>query len=224
MDDRKEWIPLRQAVAEVTEVYQDALKGTHAEARSAAIKALTRWLAEAACTGKSARWGVNFFSDGKYRRGIRSDNYGEKIPSGLWRYVQGLGTTYADWVSGEFLCEGQMHAGSHTEVAVWAYDVFIERRGIPLIGGESNPSSADGSVSNGKGRRRGRPRKWNWDEAIYAIIAEANKPDGLPDGYGAQAEVGRMLAQWFRDNQNGEPASSEIGARAAKIMAAISEH
>jgi hypothetical protein len=69
----------------------------------------------------------------------------------------------------------------------------------------------------------GRARKWDWDGALAYIAAVANKPDGLPEGHGAQAAVERMIAEWFVARTDGSPPESEIRKRAAQVMSAVQE-
>lgn len=69
----------------------------------------------------------------------------------------------------------------------------------------------------------GRARKWDWDGALAHIAAVANKPDGLPEGHGAQAAVERMIAEWFVARTDGSPPESEIRKRAAQVMSAVQE-
>lgn len=69
----------------------------------------------------------------------------------------------------------------------------------------------------------GRARKWDWDGALAHIAAIANRPDGLPEGHGAQAAVERMIAEWFITRTDGSPPESEIRKRAAQVMSAVQE-
>jgi hypothetical protein len=71
-------------------------------------------------------------------------------------------------------------------------------------------------------RAGGRPMKWDWEGAIAAVVAEANRnPDGLPDGYGAQTKIEKMMAEWFLERAADCPAESEIRKRAQKIVAEV---
>jgi hypothetical protein len=69
----------------------------------------------------------------------------------------------------------------------------------------------------------GRARKWDWEGALAHIVCVANKPDGLPEGHGAQAAVERMIADWFVTRSDGAPQESEIRKRAAQVMSALRE-
>ena len=64
----------------------------------------------------------------------------------------------------------------------------------------------------------GRPPKWDWEGALAFVIAQAQQPDGLPTGPGAQARIEEMIAAWFDKETGDSPAPSQIRQRAAKIM------
>ena len=64
----------------------------------------------------------------------------------------------------------------------------------------------------------GRPARWDWEGAMMSVIAEAQKPDGLPTGHGAQARIEELIAAWFTDQSGDCPAPSQVRQRAAKIM------
>jgi hypothetical protein len=66
----------------------------------------------------------------------------------------------------------------------------------------------------------GRPRKWDWEGALTSVIQVANTPDGLPEGYGAQAMIERAIADWFAHTAGSTPPESEIRKRAAEIVRA----
>lgn len=69
--------------------------------------------------------------------------------------------------------------------------------------------------------RIGRPRTWDWDAATTHLLTVAQTPDGLPTGKGAQAQIERIIADWFMKETNSTPAESLIRNHAAKIMRAI---
>ena len=64
----------------------------------------------------------------------------------------------------------------------------------------------------------GRPPKWDWESALEHLIAQAQTPDGLPHGPGAQAEIERMMSDWFITRENAAPSESQIRSRAQRIM------
>lgn len=59
----------------------------------------------------------------------------------------------------------------------------------------------------------GRPRTWNWEDAAIQVMARLHF-EGCPE---KQADVENLMAQWFRDHCNSEPAESEIRKHASKI-------
>lgn len=81
-------------------------------------------------------------------------------------------------------------------------------------------SQAVETLRGGPGRRP----KWDWEGALAAVTAIANGVDGLPIGLGAQAEVERLLAEYFTAQSGGAPSESELRKRASRIMQAIDEH
>ena len=77
-------------------------------------------------------------------------------------------------------------------------------------------------TSNVEGRRSiGRPQKWDWDGAMAHIVAEAQTPDGLPTGAGAQAKIEAMMQAWFIDQFGDAPATSQIRRRASTIIQSL---
>lgn len=219
------WISARAAVAELAEVYHADMRDTFAEARKAAITGLIHNLTHRRCEARAKRWGVYFRRKSGKIIAVNSETHGCKIQAGFWRYCFEAPDGYHDWIAGEFYCGASLSASQTTSVMATAEGVEFDRRTLPVIGSTLPRSKAETArLGQVEPKRRGRTPFWKWEDAICAITAIANLPHGLPDGHGAQAEIGRMLAQWFRDNQDGEPASSEIGARAAKIMTAIDAH
>mgnify|MGYP003670918167 CR=1 FL=1 len=84
-----------------------------------------------------------------------------------------------------------------------------------LAMGETGLSNRSSSTV---GRHVGRPRTWDWDGAMAHIVAQAQTPDGLPTGHGAQARIETMIAEWFESEVGGSPAVSQIRKRASTIM------
>ena len=82
---------------------------------------------------------------------------------------------------------------------------------------ENYRSSFSGSKSEG-----GRPQKWDWESALIHVIAEANTLDGLPTDRGAQAQIEKMISEWFIRKTGNSPADSEIRKRASAVIKAIS--
>ena len=71
-------------------------------------------------------------------------------------------------------------------------------------------------------RQVGRPLKWDWEGVMAHVVAQAQQPDGLPTGSGAQARIEEMMAEWFTDETGEAPSPSQIRQRAAKIMRMLS--
>lgn len=67
----------------------------------------------------------------------------------------------------------------------------------------------------------GRPPKWDWEGALAFMISQAQTPDGLPTGAGAQARIEEMIAEWFVTANGDAPAPSQIRERAASIIRSI---
>lgn len=224
-----EWVPLRQAVIEVSAIYAEAMQCDRREAIDDALESVLRRAEFMLADTRASKWILNFPED-KHGKAWRRDHYDTpSIPSEFWAvYKRAECVVTDDWVVGEFAFsfDGTEEVPGGFGMAV---GVEITRRGLPLIGENAAMSSgacaAFGKLQERLEERRGARRKWDWEGALCSIIVEANSnPDGLPEGFGAQAEIGRRLAEWFRNNQNGEPVPSEIGARSARIVQTIDRH
>lgn len=55
--------------------------------------------------------------------------------------------------------------------------------------------------------RRGRPTEWDWGGALAHLVAVADGKDGLPE---IQAEIERLVADWFFEKKADQPAESAI--------------
>jgi hypothetical protein len=66
--------------------------------------------------------------------------------------------------------------------------------------------------------RIGRPRTWDWDGAITYLLTVAQTPDGLPTGPGAQAQIERLISEWFTNETGDAPAASQVRQHVTKIM------
>lgn len=65
-----------------------------------------------------------------------------------------------------------------------------------------------GSQISGMARHVGRPRKWDWEAALTFVVSQAQTPDGLPTGHGAQAKIETMMAEWFERETGKSPSPS----------------
>lgn len=75
--------------------------------------------------------------------------------------------------------------------------------------------------SSGSKNKGGRPQKWDWEGALIHLVAVANTPDGLPTGQKAQAEIEKIISDWFDPKAENTPVESEIRKRASAVMQAI---
>jgi hypothetical protein len=64
----------------------------------------------------------------------------------------------------------------------------------------------------------GRPRKWDWDGALTHLLGIAQHPDGLPTGPGAQAQIEKLIAEWFIASTGSSPTTSQVRACAQRVM------
>lgn len=230
MDSKqRNWLPIRQAVAEVAPSYEAVMHCTPAEATEHAWEAIWRRLRLGMASARARRWYLHFSNHKE-----QSVHNNTEVDSGFW-YVLYSGELEIDWVAGEFSCfrdDGELNesqsgatANAYAHGAAWGVDVA--REDLPIIG-DANEMTNRASLDRYElrlGRDRGRPRKWDWEGALSGIVAEANSnPDGLPAGYGAQAEIARMLADWFSAHQSGQPTDSELQKRARLVLSAVETH
>lgn len=89
-----------------------------------------------------------------------------------------------------------------------------------LAPGANSPQPTSKQITT-PSKRIGRPAKWDWEGALTHVTALANLPDGLPEGSGAQAQVARLINDWFVANTGDAPAESEVRKRASMIMGAL---
>jgi hypothetical protein len=68
-----------------------------------------------------------------------------------------------------------------------------------------------------RARASGRPPKWDWEGVLAYVVSQAQQPDGLPTGPGAQARLEELMASWFVGQTGDAPASSQIRQRASSI-------
>ena len=53
------------------------------------------------------------------------------------------------------------------------------------------------------------------------LLSIAQTPDGLAMGQGAQAQIERLIADWFMTSAGNTPAESQVRQHATKIMIAL---
>jgi hypothetical protein len=69
----------------------------------------------------------------------------------------------------------------------------------------------------------GRRREYDWDGALLYLVGQAEKNSIAPDpeAHGAQANIARVLADWFSLNGGKVPADSQLQACAKRALDAI---
>lgn len=82
---------------------------------------------------------------------------------------------------------------------------------------------AETRLTNSQSSRVGRPPKWDWEGVLAFAIAQAQTPDGLPTGHGAQSKIEAMMAEWFERETGESPSISQIRQRASKVMRLIAK-
>ena len=145
-----------------------------------------------------------------------------------------------DWMGGTIRCEHLNPGGELTEFLFPSDDLFgtafekpeyeatihglsfqlneIELLLPNLDIGQRSGFTAEHSISR---RKVGRRPKWDWEKAMAFVVSQAQTPDGLPTGAGAQARIEDMIAGWFTDETGNSPSTSQIRERAAKIIAML---
>jgi hypothetical protein len=128
-----------------------------------------------------------------------------------------------DNLANENLFPSQDYAGSEFEKA--DYEIRFEglkfdASRIELLWPNATfDVSKEPSLKGGRNRQSiGRPTKWSWDGVMAYVVSQAQTPDGLPTGAGAQARIEEMISGWFLLESGDSPAPSQVRQRAALIM------
>lgn len=141
------------------------------------------------------------------------------------------GTLWAEWVPDErnrfepfFPSEDLL--GSEFDDAdfeVRFAGMSFESNVIEMLLPSAHLRSSTQGVADHTDRKRsiGRPPKWDWEGSLAFIVSQAQMPDGLPTGPGAQARIEEMMANWFTDKTGDMPAASQIRQRAAAIIRSL---
>ena len=138
------------------------------------------------------------------------------------------GVIEVEWIDDENLANenlfpSQDYAGSEFEKA----DFEIRFEGLKfdasrielLLPNALFDASKELTLAGGRHKQSiGRPTKWNWDGALAYVVSQAQTPDGLPIGDGAQARLEEMISEWFVQESGDSPAVSQVRQRAALIM------
>ena len=127
-------------------------------------------------------------------------------------------TDFLDTNSNEFGFSDD-HCGKNVRFVLYGLHFYLHQVEM-LVPTASTPHATNLSALPIR-RDIGAPRKWDWDGSLIDLIAHANRPDGLPNGAGAQAAIERIMGDWFISQTGNTPAPSEIRLRAAKVMAAL---
>lgn len=238
--DQEEWIPLRDAVKDVAFAMSQYLFCNPRECIDPALQIVKEYGALGFLRFRAKRW-FSYLNDPK------RENYDVKrlnscsgeidnITMGFWinekLYDNPFELSHVWYLDGIGFCAPYFcDDGEELEIYVSAFGVEVTRRGLPIIGDGADRSGAPSNEASDeleplqKAMRlrevRGRPRKWDWEGAWAALVAEAHTPDGLPEGEGAQARIARIMANWFQQKYGEEPADSEIRKRAAAVLEAI---
>jgi hypothetical protein len=64
---------------------------------------------------------------------------------------------------------------------------------------------------------RGRPPKLDWPAAMRWLVVKVSR-DGLPEGYGAQAEVESWVSQWFINQGNDDVSETMVREHVHKLF------
>lgn len=236
--DQEEWIPLRDAVKEVASAMAQYLFCNPRECINDAIDLIMDHCTTTMTNIRAEGWIYNEYDyDAKDENKIKEESGEGAIYPMLflmWRLGNiEKGIESKEWLYGEISFSGTFRNvdGQNVIFNAYACGVEINRCGLPIIGNGTDRSSAPSKEESQEleplqkamifRELRGRPRKWDWEGAWAALVAEAHTPDGLPEGEGAQASIARIMANWFQQKYGEEPADSEIRKRAAAVLEAI---
>jgi len=124
------------------------------------------------------------------------------------------------WFPNEELMYSEFeHAAYEADFTGLAFELSRIEMLLPTMVSASLKSEA--RVTNPQTSRVGRPPKWDWEGVLAFVIAQAQTPDGLPTGHGAQSEIERMMAEWFEQETGGSPSTSQLRQRASRVMRLI---
>ncbi len=84
----------------------------------------------------------------------------------------------------------------------------LNKRGDLAVTDETKPVAPESPED--ESTKRGRKPIWDWEGAFAHLLWVANCPDGLPR---VQADIERLVADWFRQTVDNEPAESAIRKR-----------
>ena len=142
-----------------------------------------------------------------------------------------LGTLKTDYIPDEreapewLFWDREEHLGSQFDRAEFEVELSglcFDRGVIEMLlpTGQLN-DDRNGAVASRALVHKGRPRKWDWDGAMAHLVSLAQHPDGLPQGYGAQAYIEKAMSEWFVESTGDSPSTGQIRERAQPIMRAL---
>jgi hypothetical protein len=141
------------------------------------------------------------------------------------------GTLWADWIPDErsrfeFLFPDEEVLGTEFEMADFEAlftGMRFQLNQIEMLLPNFQMPSSNVVLTDRADRTRsiGRPPKWDWEGALAFIVLQAQLPDGLPTGPGAQARIEEMISGWFSTEAGDTPAPSQVRQRAAAIIRSL---
>lgn len=175
--------------------------------------------------------------DRVYEQGYEWDDTDapETIDAGFFMFATELdwdkGTLWAEWIPGDkdildlFFPNEEMMASEYQNAQFEARftGLKFQLKQIEMLLPNFHMPTASIVLNDRaeKNRSVGRPVKWNWEGALAFVVAQAQKPDGLPTGPGAQARIEEMISSWFIDEAGDSPSTSLVRQRAAAITRSL---
>jgi hypothetical protein len=118
-----------------------------------------------------------------------------------------------------------------SELSLALGDMCFDLRSLEMLAPGAEPPrvellSLDQMAATDGPPRRGGPgrrREYDWDGALLFLIgqAEMNSIAQDPDAHGAQADLARLLGDWFLENGGKIPADSQLQSYAKRALGAI---
>lgn len=95
----------------------------------------------------------------------------------------------------------------------------FDRQAIEMLlpGVQLAASTVTVVATGARPRPTGRPPKWDWEGVLAYVVSRAQQPDGLPTGPGAQAQLEKLMSDWFIEETGDAPAPSQIRQRASSV-------
>jgi hypothetical protein len=139
------------------------------------------------------------------------------IPSWFWQDFTSEGSSSQDWDRGVFSGKGSRGGKSAWVTLTGVY--FLRDSLACFAPSTTEQAVAEASSKGGPGRRR----EYDWDGALIYLIGQAElngiAPD--PEAHGVQADLIKLLADWFSLNGGKVPADSQLQTWAKRVLASI---